>query len=225
MLQLQQRVVFHPGLRCFYDTQLRKRMKGAARLLERTFWPEYSFFRAPRSSGRSGEGPPPSSGMSARGGRQRGARVDREVSRAAQGLRVRNAHPFTGFALEALRRSGISLVGSQVVVFEGSIATAIDVLGQDARGAYCCVELKCSSNSRYASSCGPMRGELCGRGDCLDEQHKVQCLVTRLLFEKTYGVQAHAYVLRVNESGATLTRLPRARDAECALRTISRVRE
>jgi hypothetical protein len=65
-----------------------------------------------------------------------------------------------------------------------------------------------------------MRGPLVGRGDSLAEQHAVQALVTSLLFERTYGQRARAYVLRVNESGATLTRLARASDAEQALRYI-----
>ena len=72
---LQTRVVFHKGLRCFYDTQEKKRLKGAAKLLAQTFWPTYSFRRAPKS------GVPSEHGASAKQGRARGIRVDRMTGR------------------------------------------------------------------------------------------------------------------------------------------------
>jgi hypothetical protein len=162
--------------------------------------------------------------------------VDREVAAAARGERLHAPHPFTLYALEALRRCALHLVGAQVVVFEGSVATAVDILATDASGIYTCIELKCSSDSRYTSACGPMRGVLSGRTDALCEQHAVQCQVrrmaetrgaaltrsqvTRLLFERTYGVRAHACVLRINDNGATVSRLSRSQDAAQALSAI-----
>jgi hypothetical protein len=216
MLHLQTRIVFQPRLRCFYDTLERKRLKGAAKLLAKTFWPAYSFRRAPRT-------PVPSDGVrgvSARAGRARGTRVDHEVGLIVDGHALRSRHPFTAFALQALERAGIRPVASQVVVFQGRVATAVDVLGIASDGAYACIELKCSSDARYESPCGPMRGALAQRGDSLSEQHAVQCQVTRLLFEHTYGVRAHAVLLRVNDRGATVSTLPRASDAGRALSAI-----
>jgi len=212
-LRLQTRVVFHPGMRSFYDTVECRRLKGAAKLLAKTFWPSYSFARAPKSPGSE-------RGVSARQGRARGARVDREVSLAARGATLVSPHPFTRYALEALRLSEISLVSAQVVVWSGTVATAVDVLGADAAGVLCCIELKCSSDARYDGACGRMRGVLCDRGDSLREQHALQCQVTRLLFERTYARRAHAYVLRVNDRGATLSRLPRDDGASRALECI-----
>ena len=212
---VQTRVLFNERTRCFYDTSERKRLKGITKLLAGAFWPEYSFIRAPRGPPRSGGG-----GVTARQGRLRGSWVDREVSRVVSGERVAHPHPFTAYALEALRRSHIRAVGTQVVVYDRSVATAVDILGVDPNGTYCCVELKCSSDSRYKSACGPMRGVLSARTDALCEQHAVQCEVTRLLFERTYGVNAHAYLLRVNDGGARLTRLPRRQDTLQALQRI-----
>jgi hypothetical protein len=215
MFEHQTRVIFRPRLKSFYDTQERKRLKGAAKLLARTFWPGYSFRRAPR-----GPATPEHRGVSARAGRARGTRVDREVACVARGCRVRSAHPFTQYALSALERVGIRLVASQVVVWAGGVATAVDALGVDAGGAYVCVELKCSSDARYTGACGRMRGVLSSRPDSLEQQHVVQAAVTRLLFERTYGVAAKSVVLRINDGGATVTRIPRAGDAELALRVI-----
>jgi len=173
MLALQTRVVFHPQMRCFYDTLEHVRLKGAAKLLAKTFWPSYSFRRAPRGAAVGGNG----GGVSARQGRARGARVDREVSRIARGELVRQPHPFTSYVFEALRRCRIRAVGAQVVVYSGRVATAVDILGEDASGGLCCIELKCSSDARYESACGPMRGVLSGRSDALCEQHAVQSQV------------------------------------------------
>jgi len=229
MFPVQTRVIFNPRLKCFYDTLERKRLKGAAKLLAKTFWPTYSFRRAPQT-------PRLAPGVSARQGRARGSRVDREVAAVARGERLRSPHPFTLYALEALRRCALHLVGAQVVVYEGTVATAVDILATDASGTYTCIELKCSSDSRYTSACGPMRGVLSGRTDALSEQHAVQCQVlprlpnstdtdpcaqvTRLLFERTYGINANACILRINESGATVSRLPRSQDAARALGVI-----
>ena len=48
--------------------------------------------------------------------------------------------------------------------------------------------------------------------------------MTRALFEHTYGgVRADAYVLRVNQGGATLTRLPRDADVARALSVLLQV--
>jgi hypothetical protein len=175
MFAAQTRVIFNPRLKCFYDTLERKRLKGAAKLLAKTFWPTYSFRRAPPTPRHSGA--PATHGVSARQGRARGSRVDREVAAVARGERLRSPHPFTLYALEALRRCALSVVGAQVVVYEGAVATAVDILATDASGMYTCIELKCSSDSRYTSACGPMRGVLSGRTDALSEQHAVQCQV------------------------------------------------
>lgn len=228
MLTIQTRVVFNPRLKCFYDTQERKRLKGAAKLLAKRFWPAYSFRRAPRGAAPAEGAPPPpppterGRACTARQGRARGTLVDREVARAINGQRLRSPHPFTTYALEALRRARIRAVAAQVVVFDAGIATAVDILGADEAGTLCCVELKCSSDSRYGGACGPMRGVLAGRVDSLREQHAVQVQVTRLLFERTYGCRANAYVLRVNERGATLSSQPRAEDAARALEELTR---
>jgi len=205
-------VSFSPRLRCFYDADSKMRFRGAAKRLKELFWPNYSFSRAPEGESAAGGG-----ARNASAGRSRGARVDREVTRAVNGAPVRGSHTLTGFALEALRRAGIQAVASQVVVHFGRCATAVDVVGRTANGAWVCVELKCSSERKYTSACGRMRGALSSRDDSIAQQHAVQCGVTRLLFERTYGLTALAYVLRVNTLGATLTVVPRSADLEEAL--------
>jgi len=209
-------VVYNERLRCFWDTEARRRMRGAARRLKEEFWPEYSFRRAPESGGGGGGG-----AGSARSGRARGVRVDREVARLVAGGGVREPHRLTGFAMEALRRFGIQTMASQVVVHAGGCATAVDVVGRSAGGGWACVELKCSSDRKYTSACGRMRGALACRHDSLEQQHAVQCGVTRLMFERTYGLRADAFVLRVNTLGVTLRRVPRAPELEAALEAIS----
>jgi hypothetical protein len=144
------------------------------------------------------------------------------VTRIIQGSSLSSgAHQFTAYALETLRRVGIQSVGSQIVVYAGRCATAVDILGRDRDGGFCVVELKCSSVSKYSSACGPMHGALACRGDSLAEQHAVQVGVTRLMFERTYNLRASAYVLQVNSSGTTLTFVPRALEFEAALAAIS----
>ena len=90
-------------------------------------------------------------------------------------------------------------------------------MGECHDGVYAVVELKCSSDARYESACGPMRAPLGARGDSLAQQHAVQAMATRLLFEKTYGVRARAFGLRVNEGGATVTPLTYAPDVARAV--------
>ena len=216
-MQIQTRVVFSERMGCFYDALERRRLKGLAKLLAKHFWPTYRFARALRTAGTPG-----ARGLSARQGRARGTRVDREVGRVVAGERVRGPlHPLTTFALSALERCRIEPVASQVVVYDGPVATAVDILGVHPDGTYAVVELKCSSDARYESACGPMRGPLAGRGDSLAQQHEVQALATRALFERTYGVRARAYVLRVNEAGATVTPLPHvAPDVDAAVEAL-----
>lgn len=207
MFQPQTRVVFHPTMKCFWDTVARKRLKGLAKLLGATYWPSYSFRRAARTPAAPG-----THGVSARQGRARGTRVDREVGRMVSGQHVSAPHRLTTFAMGTLQRAGIRPVASQVVVYWDGIATAVDILGECHDGVYAVVELKCSSDARYESPCGPMRAPMSARGDSLAQQHAVQALATRVLFEKTYGTQARAFVLRVNEGGANCGE-PRTRPA------------
>jgi hypothetical protein len=212
MFESQTRVVFHPAMRCFWDTVARKRLKGMAKLLGKSFWPTYSFRRAARTPAAPG-----THGVSARQGRARGTRVDREISRIVGGERVCAPHQLTTFALSALQRAGVRPVAAQVVVYSEGVATAVDILGECRDGVYAVVELKCSSDARYESPCGPMRAPLDARCDSLAQQHAVQALATRLLFEKTYSVRARAFLLRVNEGGATLTPLAYAQDVARAM--------
>jgi hypothetical protein len=224
MFAAQTRVVFRPDLRCFYDTLQRRRLVGLASLLKRTYWPDYVFRRAyPPAVSTLLQVPAaasPSPRVSARAGRARGSLVDAQVAAAcaAGGVASRRAHPLTLNALAALRGSGLTPCGSQVVVYDGRLATAVDVLARrDADGSLACVELKCSSNWRYDWSCGRMRGPLVARDDSLAQQHAVQADATRMLFERTYGQRARAYVLRVTEGGATLTRVERGDDVQQAV--------
>ncbi len=214
----QTRVVFQQNMKCFYDTVEKIRLRGLVRLLKENFWPKYSFKKAVATEPR-----PASRGCSARGGRARGVRVDREVQRVIDGHKLRAAHPFTRFVFSALEQLRVTAVASQVVVYdlERRLATAVDILGRMPNGTLCVIELKCSSDHKYESACGRMKTPFAKVPNSLKEQHTVQCMVTRALFERTYKVKADAFILRVHNTGATLTRVPRAPGANAALKLLA----
>jgi hypothetical protein len=214
MFPVQTRVVFQQEMRCFYDTVDKKRMRGVVNLLKSAFWPKYSYRKTPK-----GPAEVKKHGVSARAGIARGKRVDKEVGLFISGTKVKTPHPFTCFALSALKKLNILPIASQVVVYDTSarLATAVDILGRAHDGTLCVIELKCSSDAKYSSPCGFMKGVFAERDDSLLQQHAVQCLVTHALFEKTYAARARAFVLRINAEGASMTRLPRDPNATKAL--------
>lgn len=211
-MHAQTRVIFHPGMRCFYDTEDKKKLKGITDKLRSTFYPSYRFANAPKgdSSGHPG--------VRAGAGRSRGRLVDRQVAAAVMGAKVRNPHPFTKLAITALKKSGLVPVASQVVVYdlEAGIATAVDVVVRDVDGSLATLELKCTSDSRFKSACGKMLGALAAWDDSIENQQIMQVQMTRVLYEKTYKTRARAYILRVNAGGAYLTKVPRAADTPAA---------
>jgi len=227
--ETQTRVVFHKNLKCFYDTQRKKRMKGITEILQDIFYPKFRFLKAKRPAAAKAADKKvaakkkKSAGVevgvggkkkkflrSKRFGQRRGSRVDTELAAIVNGELVANPHNYTRQALDALHQCSLRPIGAQVVVYHeaANLATGVDILCVDVDGTLAVVELKCSTDSRYDWSCGLMRGVMSGHVDSLEEQHKLQAAVTALLFKNTYPEhKVRAYVLRVNDEGAHVTKV------------------
>jgi hypothetical protein len=210
MLQ-QTRVVFSPALKCFVDSQTGGRYRGITKLLKQTFWPAYNFKNAQTpgpvgvGNNRFVKGPTAS---------KRGTLVDKQISEIISGHPATGKlHAFTSLAFKAMRAGNLTPVASQVVVFDPArrIATAVDILCRNSAGSYVVVELKCSSDFKYHASTGAMKHVFSQLDDSIANQQLVQTIVTRRLFERTYG-KALAYILKINQRGAFWIPVPTPRE-------------
>jgi hypothetical protein len=210
MKRLQTRVVFSSARRCFVDVETGARFKGITAALKRVFWSDYRFAKAQTLDAVGVGNSPFMKGPTAS---RRGTLVDKQVSSLIEGRPVvGKIHAFTGLAFRAMREANLRPVASQVVVFDESrrLATAVDILCVNARAQNVIVELKCSSDFKYTAATGPMKHEFAQLSNSLANQHIVQTLVTRELFQRTYGDKdALACILKISQRGASWVHVPR----------------
>lgn len=186
-------------MRCFWDTVQKKKLKGITDLLRDTFYPAYSY-RAAR-----GTPTPAQPRVPGPQGLARGILVDRQVAALTDGRPVRRPHPFTRAIFAALKTLHLKPHRAQVVVFDGRLATAVDLLCLDASRKPVLVELKCSVDRKYDHTCGYMLGAMSRRTDSLRNQHMLQSQITHILWEKTYGPGAKSLLMQVNVGGISVT--------------------
>lgn len=217
-MKLQTEVVYKATLKCFYDTVNKKKLKGITKFLKKAFFPKYNYKKAKLETTAEPKQPKRAEPPGPRG-KRRGSLVDQQLSDIVNGVLVppQKIHPFTKAAFAALAQAGLAPRTAQVVVYdrETKLATACDLVAvRTSSNEPVIVELKCSQDKKYFASCGPMRGAMARSSDSLASQHALQVQLTRHLFEKTYGVRAHAVVLRICDVGtAALKEVPRDEDA------------
>lgn len=208
-MRLQTRVVFSESLKCFVDSETGQRFRGVTAALRLAYWSDYCFKTA-KTDGTEGTG----NNRYVKGptASKRGSLVDQQIDRIIQGKPLDGKpHAFTVLAFKAFRAAALQPVASQVVVFdqERRLATAVDILCVNSERQHVVVELKCSSNFKYHAFSGPMKHEFSTLRNSIANQHAVQTLVTRALFERTYGAKAVAAVLKINQLGASWIPVPR----------------
>ena len=152
--------------------------------------------------------------------------VGMEAANAAKLRHIQlNGNLYTRRLLQALRARHLFPVASQVPVgsAKARLGTAVDLVcvHEDdlLRWADGCslrpgarvvlVELKCGYETNYERYVGPMEAPLQRLNDSPHEQHQVQLLLTRILFERTFtrdgGPRVHdAFVVRVHAAGVTI---------------------
>lgn len=203
---LQQVVEFRPSTQCFFNNETRKRVKGITSLLKDVFYSNYNFFRA--TQGVKSE--VTASKIKGPQGILRGKIVDEQVAETIAGKPPKKPHVFTNFVFAALRKANFTPRLSQVVVYDQNcnLATAIDILCTDGENKPVLIELKCSSDSRYNQYSGPMKGAMAHVNNSLANQHILQAQVTRILWQKTYGVPTRSFILQINAGGANFIAVP-----------------
>jgi hypothetical protein len=207
---IQTRVVFSPVLKCFVDASSAVKYRGITHLLKKVFWPDYNFKKA-QAPGPVGVGN--SKYVKGPTSCKRGTLVDMQISQIISGQPVTGKlHALTAVAFKALKAGNLTPVASQVVVYDQTLrlATAVDILCQNKEGTSVVVELKCSSDFKYSAYNACMKHEFKHISNSISNQHIAQTLVTRELFERTYGTRALAYILKVNQRGAFWIRVPEA---------------
>jgi hypothetical protein len=210
---IQTRVVFSPTLKCFVDVASTTKYRGITQLLKQVFWPDYSFKKA-QAPGPVGVGN--SKFVKGPTSSKRGTLVDLQISELIAGKPITGKlHPFTALAFKALKAGNLQPVASQVVVYDAALrlATAVDILCENKDGKHVVVELKCSSDFKYTAYNACMKHEFQQISNSIANQHLAQTLVTRALFERTYGTAALAYILKVNQRGASWIRVPDATES------------
>lgn len=184
-----------------------ERYRGITHLLERTFWPRYSYRKATKELERSGPRAPV---RGARAGIRRGTAVDNELRRVVNDG-AEPKHPFTRKILKALELAGLKPVRAQVLVSDPvhGLSTGVDLVCSKGRRTVL-VELKCGWGlpGSYEAHSGYMRGALSDVRNSPYYQHQVQTVVTRALYAATYpGEMPDAVVVRVTDAGVHMHRL------------------
>ena len=223
----------------FVDDVTRERCRGITYLLERVFWPTYSYARALRGAPRAG--PSSNTFTGRRAGFKRGSAVDAELC-ALVNRGIAATHPYTIKIIKALDVAGLRPVKAQVHVTSPAhgLGTGVDLLCARALPGggerLVVVEIKCGFNrtEAYERSTGPMKRFLKHLPNSPRNQHAVQTTVTRAIFLACHPevTALDAVVLRVTDAGVFLHAVDRSLYATaeaimaalCAARDRHRVR-
>jgi len=146
---------------------------------------------------------PKGGGVTRSQARKKGHLIDHEI-----GLYINNVHSTdmfckeTKYLIDYISTHGLTPLWSQKVVgwMEARIATCIDLICRDTSNTYVIVELKYGCAYRECST-GKLLRHVIAHDDSLLHQHQLQLLLTRVLFEKTYGFRPLMLLLYTDTEG------------------------
>ena len=198
--------------KCFVNAQTRQKAQGAKPLLQRLFYPHYSYEAASLNSceaasrvhalsHRHARQTKLKHAWNAKQGISKGLFADQNIGKSITRFKSNsfsvqhmrnNTSGYVRKFWQLMCRQQLTPISSQVAVgFQGSskcVATACDVLCYHSESkSYCIIELKTGfQNYYFKCSRRPMNAPLRDRTDCVYNQHQLQLWLTHHLYQLTY---------------------------------------
>jgi hypothetical protein len=171
-------------------------MIGVTKLIKKIFVPHFKFKnlrKMPRNIG----------GYTKRKARQQGKRVDKELSEfLAHGTNPRFCAE-TKHVIEKLAEKNLRLVNTQVYISNSDLnmCVYIDLIAVDQSGTFVIIEIKRGFQYRLCSTKnGFLKFHSPGVTDCFQNQHQLQSLLGKILFEHKHHLQCTCCLIYVNEA-------------------------
>ena len=184
-------------------------LKGLCNELKNAFYADYDYYRVSKKS----KSKPSKKRKRGDGGKERGKRVDEELSRyVLDQVERKTYHLYTIKCIRALKHWGYQPSTCQVNIYDEDIgiATAIDCLVLNRKKEMVLLEIKTGFEGYHDESTHFMTKPLTGIANTPKNQHFLQLLFMCIMLDKKYGISLYerAYVIRICDAGVYRYKLP-----------------